>query len=378
MSTTQLFLNAALIGCGRVSENHLAAITSSPFSRLVAVCDIDPAKARAKGEKYQVPFYTDYHEMLHAHPEIKVINVATPTGYHARQVIDLARHGRHIIVEKPMALTVRDCDAMIHACAKNKCRLFIVKQNRFNPAVQVARRALEEGRFGKMVLGTVRVRWCRTQQYYEQDNWHGTWELDGGVMSQQASHHLDLLQWFMGPIETMQCQTATRLMDIEVEDTAAALFRFTSGALGIFEATVATRPENLEGSLSLMGEKGSIIIGSPAVNKILYYKFEESRPEDEKLIEKFSQDVPNVYGCGHTPYMENVVDAIQNNGQALVEGPEGRKVVEILTALYESAACNGKAVKPGCRIVKSKLGKSPKTQRPTATTGRQSKGAAAS
>ena len=357
MKTEQLSMNAALVGCGRVSENHLAAITGSPFSRLVAVCDLDPAKAQAKGEKYQVPFYTDYHEMLHAHPEIEIINIATPTGYHARHVIDMARHGRHIVVEKPMALTVADCDAMIAACAKNKCRLFVVKQNRFNPAVQAARRALEEGRFGKMVLGTVRVRWFRTQKYYEQDNWHGTWELDGGVMSQQASHHLDLLQWFMGPIESMQCQTATRLMNIEVEDTAAALFRFTSGALGIFEATVAARPEDLEGSLSLMGEKGSIIIGGPAVNKIIYWKFSEPRPEDEKIIEEFSQDVPNVYGRGHKPYMANVINAIKAKGKALVEGPEGRKDIEILTALYESAACNGKAVKPGCRIVKSLLGK---------------------
>ncbi len=370
MKTPQLSLAAALIGCGRVSENHLAAITGSPFSRLVAVCDIDPAKAQAKGEKYQVPFYTDYNEMLHTHPEIQLVNIATPTGYHARHVIDLARHGRHIIVEKPMALTVRDCDAMIKACAKNKCRLFVVKQNRFNPAVQVARRAMEEGRFGKMVLGTVRVRWRRTQQYYEQDNWHGTWELDGGVMSQQASHHLDLLQWFMGPIETMQCQTATRLMDIEVEDTAAALFRFTSGALGIFEATVAARPEDLEGSLSLIGEKGSVIIGGPAVNKILYWKFNEPRPEDAELMEEFSQDVPNVYGRGHKPYIEDVISAIQSCGQALVEGPEGRRDVEILTALYESAACDGKAVKPGCRIVKSKLGKSKKEQRQAVPPGK--------
>jgi len=360
MNSEQLTMHAALIGCGRVSENHLAAITGSPFTQLVAVCDLDPIKAQSKAEKYHVPFYTDYHKMMQAHPEIEIVNIATPTGYHARHVIDLARHGKHIVVEKPMALTVADCDAMIKACSENKCRLFVVKQNRFNPAVQAARRAQEEGRFGKMVLGTVRVRWQRTQKYYEQDNWHGTWELDGGVMSQQASHHLDLLQWFMGPIETMQCQTATRLMQIEVEDTAAALFRFSSGALGIFEATVAARPEDLEGSLSLMGEKGSVIIGGPAVNKILYWKFSDPRPEDEQIIEEFSQDVPNVYGRGHKPYMADVISAIKSGGQALVEGLEGRKDIEILTALYESAACNGKAVAPGCRIVKSKLGKAKK------------------
>jgi predicted dehydrogenase len=197
-------------------------------------------------------------------------------------VIDLARYGKHIVTEKPMALAVSDCDEMIAACKKNNCRLFVIKQNRFNPAVVAARKALEEGRFGKMVMGTVRVRWRRYQKYYEQDNWHGTWALDGGVMSQQASHHLDLLQWFMGPILQMTCKTATRLLNIEVEDTALATFEFTSGALGAFEATVATRPEDLEGSLSLLGEKGSVIIGGHAVNKILYWKFEEPRPRTIK------------------------------------------------------------------------------------------------
>lgn len=360
MNTKDQKMNAALVGCGRVSENHLAALANGPLSRLVAVCDIDPAKAQAKGEKYGVPWYTDYHAMMRVHPEIEIVNIATPTGDHAKHVIDVAQYGKHIVVEKPMALKVADCNAMIKACEKNKCRLFVVKQNRFNPAVQAARRAMEEGRFGKMVLGTVRVRWCRTQQYYEQDNWHGTWEMDGGVMSQQASHHLDLLQWFMGPIASMQCLTATRLMDIEVEDTAVAMFRFTSGALGIFEATVASRPEDLEGSLSLLGEKGSIILGGLAVNKIMYWKFSKPQPEDEEIVRNFSQDVSNVYGRGHTPYMLDVIHAIRTKGKALVEGDEGKKVVEILTALYESAACNGKTVTPGCRIIKSLLGKSSK------------------
>ena len=357
MNSEQLSMHSALIGCGRVSENHLAAITGSPFSHLVAVCDVDPNKAQEKGEKNHVPFYTDYHKMMHAHPEIEIVHIATPTGYHARHVIDLAQHGRHIIVEKPMALTVADCDAMIKACSKNNCRLFVVKQNRFNPAVLAARSALEEGRFGKMVLGTVRVRWHRTQKYYEQDNWHGTWELDGGVMSQQASHHLDLLQWFMGPIDTMQCISATTLLDIEVEDTAVATFRFKSGALGAFEATVASRPEDLEGSLNLLGENGSVILGGFAVNKIVYWKFENPLPEDEATIKEFSVDVPNVYGLGHTPYLNNVIEAITQNKPGLVEGSEGKKNIQILTALYESAATGGTPVYPGYPVKVSKLGK---------------------
>jgi predicted dehydrogenase len=295
--------------------------------------------------------------MMKNHPEIDVVNVATPTGYHARHVVAVAEYGKHIIVEKPMALKVSDCEAMINACAKNGGRLFVVKQNRFNKAVQAARKALESGRFGKQVMGTARVRWRRLQSYYEQDDWHGTWALDGGVMSQQASHHLDLLQWFMGPIETMQCLSSTALLDIETEDTAVATFKFKSGALGAFEATVATRPEDLEASISLLGEKGTVILGGFAVNKVNYWKFETPLPEDEIIIGECSHEVPNVYGHGHSPYLMNVIDAIINNKPALVEASEGKKNIEILTALYESAALGGKPVAPGCQVKKSRLGK---------------------
>jgi len=355
---TNRILKFALVGCGRVSENHLQALTSGRIpAQLIAAADIIEEKARAKGEKYHVPYYFDYHEMVRKHPEIDVVDVCTPTGYHPEHVIDLARNGVHIVVEKPMALRVKDCDAMIRACEKNGCRLFVVKQNRFNSAVVAARQALENGRFGKLVMGTVRVRWRRDQSYYEADNWHGTWALDGGVMSQQASHHLDLLQWFMGPVESVQCLSAKRLLDIEVEDTAAAILQFTSGALGIFEATVAARPEDLESSLSILGEKGSVVIGGKAVNKVTYWRFEEPRPGDAEIYESASQEVPNVYGHGHGPYLAHVVDAILNNKPGLVEGSEGKKNVEILTALYESAARGGERVRPGCRIVYSRLGR---------------------
>jgi UDP-N-acetyl-2-amino-2-deoxyglucuronate dehydrogenase len=354
----QRTLKFAFIGCGRVSENHLKALTSGNFpAQLVAVADIVEERARSKGEKYHVPSYLDYHEMIRRHPDIDVVDVATPTGYHTDHIINLAHNGKHIVVEKPMALRVKDCDAMIRACEKNGCRLFVVKQNRFNPAVVAARRALEGGRFGKLVIGTVRVRWRRDQYYYEADNWHGTWALDGGVMSQQASHHLDLLQWFMGPVESVTCQAATRLLDIEVEDTAAALLRFTSGALGIFEATVAARPEDLESSLSILGEKGSVVIGGKAVNQVIYWRFEEPQPGDEEICHSASQEIPNVYGYGHGPYLAHVVDAILSNKPALVEGDEGKKNVEIITALYESAARGGKKVRPGCRVIYSKLGR---------------------
>jgi predicted dehydrogenase len=351
-------LKFAMVGCGRISERHLFGITSdSVNAELVAVSDILKERAREKSEKYQVPYYLDYHAMMSRHPDIDVVDILTPTGYHAGHVVDLARYGRHIVVEKPMALRVADCDAMIQACRKNRCRLFIVKQNRFNRAVQATHSALERGRFGQMVMGTVRVRWRRDQSYYDQDAWRGTWALDGGVMAQQASHHLDLLQWFMGPVKEIQCQIATRLMDIEVEDTAVAIMKFTSGALGAFESTTASRPEDLEASLSLLGEKGSVIIEGAAVNKIKYWRFVEEEPGDREIQQAYSEDVPNVYGHGHVGYLAHVVNAIVEDKPAIVDGEEGKKNVEILTALYESAVCGGKTVCPGHPIKHSRLGR---------------------
>lgn len=361
-------LKFGVVGCGRVSGHHLDALTGGEVpAELVAVCDPDAARAREKSDRYRVPGYPHAQAMLAAHPEIEVIDVVTPTGYHAAHVIELARHGRPIVVEKPMALSVADCQAMIAACREHGGRLFVVKQNRFNPAVLAARRALDEGRFGRLVMGTVRVRWRRDQSYYEADHWHGTWELDGGVMSQQASHHLDLLQWFMGPVESVQCQTATRLLDIEVEDTAAALLRFQTGSLGVFEATVAARPEDLEASFSLLGERGSVIIAGRAVNRISYWKFADERPGDAGMLATHAADVPTVYGHGHGPYLAHVVDCIVNGKPGLVEGAEGEKNVRILSALYESAARDGARLQPGCRTVHSRLGRATsRAQRPRA------------
>jgi predicted dehydrogenase len=349
-------VNIALVGCGRVAYKHLSAIDElGDEARLVAVCDIDAARAPDR----DVPFYQDYHEMLKAHPEIDLVNVLVPTGYHADVVVDLARYGRHILTEKPMALTVADCDRMIDACKENNIRLFVVYQNRYNDAVRAARKAFDEGRFGKIVMGTVRVRWCRYQSYYEQDNWHGTWALDGGVMSQQSSHHIDLLQYFFGPIETVQCQHATRLLDIEVEDTAAALFKFKDGSLGVFEATVATRPDNLEGSLSILGEKGTVEIGGIAVNAIKIWNFTESQEGDDSIQNLASKEVANVYGHGHTHNLHDVIRSIRDEIDipSLCTGENGRENIKTLTSLYESAASNGRMLKPGAAPRYSRLGR---------------------
>jgi len=228
--------------------------------------------------------------------ETDVISVLTDSGSHANVVVELAQYGKHIVVEKPIALTLDDVDRMITTCDRNGIKLFVVQQNRFNVPVLKLREALEAERFGKLVMGTVRVRWCRTQEYYDQDKWRGTWARDGGVISNQAIHHVDLLSWMMGDVESVFAKSSTALVDIETEDTAAVVVRFRNGALGIIEATTATRPIDLEGSISVLGEKGTVEIGGFAVNEMKVWKFSESQDSDSEILEKYSVNPPNVYG----------------------------------------------------------------------------------
>jgi UDP-N-acetyl-2-amino-2-deoxyglucuronate dehydrogenase len=329
-------LKFALVGCGRISGKHADAITNHvENAQLVAVCDNQKDRAEKVGNQWGVKHYFDYHEMM-KQEDIDVVCILTPSGLHAEHTIDIARYGAHVVVEKPMALRLNDADRMIKECDLNRVRLFVVKQNRYNLPVTKLREALDQGRFGKKVMGTVRVRWCRHQAYYDQDAWRGTWAMDGGVFSNQASHHIDLLEWMMGDVESVMVMINTSLVDIECEDTGIALLRFSNGALGVIEATTATRPKDIEGSLSIMGEKGVVEIGGFAVNKIKTWQFEES-DETPDSLEDFNQNPTNVYGFGHIKYLQNVVDAIIQNKHALVDGVEGRKSLELINALYESA-----------------------------------------
>jgi UDP-N-acetyl-2-amino-2-deoxyglucuronate dehydrogenase len=268
--------------------------------------------------------------------DIDVVCVLTESGLHAEHVVALAPYAKHVLVEKPMALTLADADRMIRACDASAARLFVVKQNRFNVPVMKVRQALEAGRFGKLVMGTTRVRWCRPQSYYDQDAWRGTWALDGGVLSNQASHHIDMLEWMMGDVDTVSAMSATALVNIEAEDTAVVILRFASGALGVIEATTATRPRDLEGSLSILGEKGSVEIAGFAVNEMKTWNFVEPLPGDEDVMAKYSVNPPNVYGFGHLAYYEHVVDCILNSRPHLVDGLEGRRSLELISAIYES------------------------------------------
>jgi len=268
--------------------------------------------------------------------QVDVVVVLTPSGMHAEHVVNLAKYGKDIMVEKPMALTLDDADSMIEACDQNNCRLFVIKQNRFNVPVVKLREVVEANRFGKLVLGTVRVRWARHQHYYDQDSWRGTWAMDGGVLTNQASHHIDMLEWMMGDVESVYARATTSLADIEAEDTAVVTLKFKNGALGIIEATTATRPKDLEGSISILGEKGSVVIGGFAVNQMQTWNFEDPQDGDEDVIEKYSVNPPNVYGFGHQAYYVHVVDCVTHNGQNLVDGLQGRRSIELISAIYES------------------------------------------
>ena len=350
-------IRIAIVGCGRIAKRHAELLGSGQIAdaKLVAVCDFLADRAQTFADKYDVPGFTSVTELLEK-SDADVITVLTPSGSHAALSIQASRAGRHVIVEKPMALTRADADAMIRAADEAGKRLFVVKQNRFNVPVVKAREALEAGRFGKLVLGTVRVRWCRDQSYYDHDAWRGTWAQDGGVIANQASHHVDMLGWFMGPVESVHARSARALVNIEAEDTAVATLKFRNGALGIVEATGATRPRDLEGSLSVLGAGGTVEIGGFAVNKIRHWNFVEPVPEDADVMERFSVNPPNVYGFGHQAYYEHVVDCLRNGRPALVDGREGRASLELVAALYESMA-SGKEVMLPLKVEHSRLGR---------------------
>ncbi|WVN42110.1 Gfo/Idh/MocA family oxidoreductase [beta proteobacterium MWH-UniP1] len=335
-------LNFALVGCGRIAKRHseLLGLKQIKGAQLVAVCDLVEGKAKKIGEQFSVPYYVDMHKMMQKE-NVDVVVVLTESGNHAKNVVALAKYGKHVIVEKPMALTLDDADSMIEACDKAGGKLFVVKQNRFNVPVVKLREALEQGRFGKLVLGTVRVRWCRPQDYYDQAPWRGTWAMDGGVLTNQASHHVDMLEWVMGDVESVFARSATALAKIEAEDTAVVTLKFRNGALGVIEATTAARPKDLEGSISVLGEGGTVEIGGFAVNKMKTWSFVEPRLGDEDVMEKYSVNPPNVYGFGHQAYYEHVVDCIRNNGPHLVDGLIGRKSLELINAIYESIETGG-------------------------------------
>jgi UDP-N-acetyl-2-amino-2-deoxyglucuronate dehydrogenase len=334
-------VRVALVGCGRIAQRYLALFKDAAIAdaKLVAVADpIEERRAKAAAGTSAQP-YPDLHAMMRTQGNaIDVVCVLTPSGLHPQHVIALSAYGKHIVVEKPMALDVRDAQIMIDRCSIAGVRLFVVKQNRFNVPVIKMRSALEQGRFGKLITGSVRVRWSRDQAYYDQDAWRGTWEYDGGVFMNQASHHIDLLVWMLGEPVRVWATARRALIDIETEDTGVAVITFANGSIGVVEATTATRPNDLEGSLSLLGSGGTVVIGGFAVNKLETWRFSETRAEDADIVERYSENPPDVYGYGHGRYLAHVIEAIRSGESALVEGAEGLRSLAVINAIYESVA----------------------------------------
>ena len=327
----------ALVGCGRISERHFDAIAKTPSLQLVAVCDDVAERARQAGEKMSVPFYTSFAQLLEERPS-DVVAICTPSGLHPRHGIMAAEKGAHVICEKPMATRLEEADALVHACDEAGVYLFVVKQNRLNPAIQLLKRSIDLGRFGRIYLANTTVRWQRPQSYYDMAPWRGTWEFDGGAFMNQASHYVDMIQWLVGPVETVSAKTATLARRIESEDSGVAVLRFRNGALGTIEVTMLAYPRNLEGSVTILGEKASVKVGGTALNRIETWEFAEYHDIDREA--ELLRGAPNplsVYGSGHKPYYENVVRVLRGEAAPETDGREGRKSLELILGIYESA-----------------------------------------
>ena len=302
---------------------------------LAAVCDSVEDRARAAGEEFEVPWFRSYEAMLASAP-CDAVAICTPSGLHPSHGIVAARAGKHVIAEKPMAISLSGADELVQACDAAGVNLFVVKQNRLNPAVQLLRRAIDKGRFGRIFMANTTVRWSRPQEYYDQAPWRGTWEFDGGAFMNQASHYVDLIQWLVGPVESVMARTATLARRIETEDSGIAILRFRSGALGSIEVTMLTYPRNLEGSITILGERGTVKIGGTAVNRVEHWQFAEY-DDDDKLIEAAATNPPNVYGFGHEGYYRNVLSVLRGEASPDTDGRAGRKSLELILGIYESA-----------------------------------------
>ena len=333
----------AIVGCGRIAQNHFDAIQSyADSAEIVAVCDIDPEMLDSAATQTQATAYPTLTALLDD-TNADIVVLTTPSGLHATQAIQVAASRRHVMTEKPMATRWQDGVRMVKACDEANVKLFVVKQNRLNPPLQHIKNAIDDQRFGKIYMVNVNVFWTRPQEYYDSASWRGTWEFDGGAFMNQASHYIDLLNWLIGPIESLHAYTSTLARHIEVEDTGVMSVKWRSGALGSFNVTMLTYPQNLEGSITILGEKGTVRVGGVAVNEIQHWAF-QTPTEVDKTIQQASYNPVNVYGFGHKLYYKNVIDVLRGEAKPYTDGREGLKSLEVLSAAYLS-------VRDGKRIV---------------------------
>jgi UDP-N-acetyl-2-amino-2-deoxyglucuronate dehydrogenase len=335
-------IRIAVVGCGRIAARHFEAIAQHAGElELVAVCDSDPGALEANTRGRSVPGFLRYDDCLRsAHPDVAAL--CTPSGLHPAQTITAAAHGVHIVTEKPMATRWADGLAMVRACDEASTRLFVVKQNRRNRTLQLLKQAIDERRFGRIYMVSINVFWTRPQEYYDSAKWRGTWELDGGALMNQASHYVDLLDWLVGPVASVHAMTGTLARNIQVEDTAVMNIRWRNGALGSMSVTMLAYPRNLEGSITVLGEKGTVRIGGVAVNTITDWTFADERDYDDG-IGAASYETDSVYGFGHALYYQNVIQTLRGTAESDTDGREGLKSLEILIAAYLSAR-DGQAV----------------------------------
>ena len=326
----------ALVGCGRIAANHFAAIEKhGDRAELVDVSDTSPEALKSAVARTGARGHASFTELL-ATTNADIVVLATPSGLHPEQAIETAQAGFHVMTEKPMATRWQDGIRMVRACDEAAVRLFVVKQNRRNATLQLLKRAVEKRRFGRIYMVNINVFWSRPQDYYDSADWRGTWEYDGGAFMNQASHYVDLLDWLIGPIESIQAYTGTLARAIEVEDTGVMSIRWRSGALGSMNVTMLTYPKNLEGSITILGEKGTVRIGGVAVNEIQHWEFSEP-DEDDAKIKDASYQTTSVYGFGHPLYYDNVINVLRGEAEPETDGREGLKSLETLIATYLSA-----------------------------------------
>jgi len=329
-------IRMALVGCGRIAANHFAAMEQHAQDiEVVDVCDVDPVALEKAVARTGAQGHAGLTQML-ASTNADVVVLTSPSGLHPEQAVEIARSGRHVMTEKPMATRWHDGLRMVKACDDAGVRMFVVKQNRRNATLQLLKQAVEQKRFGRIYMVNINVFWTRPQDYYDSAKWRGTWEFDGGAFMNQASHYVDLLDWLIGPIESMQAYTATLGRDIEVEDTGVLSVRWRSGALGSMNVTMLTFPRNLEGSITILGEKGTVRVGGVAVNEIQHWEFAEKLPQDEQIA-SVNYQTTSVYGFGHPLYYKNVIEVLRGQAEPETDGREGLKSLEVLVAAYLSA-----------------------------------------
>ena len=329
-------IRIAVVGCGRISTNHLSAIKAHQNNfKLVAVCDSESTPLKLATEKYKVAGYLSLKEML-INEKLDVISICTPSGMHSDQTVDIAKAGIHVISEKPMATRWSDGLKMVKACDDANVRLFVVKQNRQNATLQLLKRAIQEKRFGRIFMVNINVFWTRPQAYYDQAKWRGTWELDGGAFMNQASHYIDLADWLIGPVDKVQAMMGTLDRDIEVEDTGVINIKWRSGAMGSINVTMLSYPKNYEGSITILGEKGTVRLGGLAVNEIQHWEFEDKCDYDDKVTDA-NYETDSVYGFGHPLYYKNIVDVLRGDAEPETDGHEGLKSLEVMIAAYLAA-----------------------------------------